>query len=147
MVVDFILLDKIKAFIQSFDHSYSLWKEESIEFKEFIYRYNKRVAEIPVSPSAEGYALMFFLACDEILKNTLFKNGEGDVELSSVRVHETQTGYAEVFRNDQVLIDFTLNDIKFSNGIIEEWTELDWYENLKMKIPFENPDVELNIFP
>ena len=44
MVLDFILLDKVKEFIESFDHSYSLWSREPKEYKKFIYQYNKRVA-------------------------------------------------------------------------------------------------------
>lgn len=59
MVMDFCRLKQVKEFIESFDHSYSLWNRENQEFKDFIYRYNKRVVEIPVSPSAEGYALLF----------------------------------------------------------------------------------------
>lgn len=82
MVMDFGLLHQVKMFIESFDHSYSLWTGESAEFKQFIYAYNRRVAELPVSPSAEGYALLFFYAIDRILKNTTFHNGEGYVQLS-----------------------------------------------------------------
>ncbi|MCF8372955.1 MAG: 6-carboxytetrahydropterin synthase [Bacteroidales bacterium] len=145
MVVDFILLDKIKEFIVGFDHSYSLWDKEEKEFKDFIYKYNKRVAEIPVSPSAEGYALMFFYATEKILENTRFKNGEGEIKLSAVRVHETATGYAEVSEEDRHMMDFTLDDIRFSPGIQEEWKDLGWWQNLKDDKPFENPEVELNL--
>ena len=55
MVMDFCRLDKVKQFIESFDHTYSLWNREPEDFKAFIYQYNRRVAELPVSPSAEGY--------------------------------------------------------------------------------------------
>lgn len=130
MVMDFCRLDKVKLFIESFDHSYSLWNQEPQEFKECIYRYNKRVAEIPVSPSAEGYALMFFYVIDKILQNTSPVNGEGNVRLSSVRVHETATGYAEAFREDLSLAHFKSHDICFSEGITEEWKEQDWWKQL-----------------
>jgi 6-pyruvoyltetrahydropterin/6-carboxytetrahydropterin synthase len=145
MVLDFILLDKVKEFIESFDHSYSLWSREPKEYKKFIYQYNKRVAEIPVSPSAEGYALMFFYAVDMILNNMVFKNGEGDIKLQSVRVHETATGYAEVYDEDRHMMDFTLDDILFSDGIVEDWKAKEWYDHLKNGIQFENPDVDLNL--
>jgi 6-pyruvoyltetrahydropterin/6-carboxytetrahydropterin synthase len=145
MAVDFILLEKIKWFIESFDHAYSLWNKESTEFKSFIYNYNRRIAEIPVSPSAEGYALMFFLACDKILENTTFTNGEGNIRLHSVRVHETTTGYAEVFREDMPLIDFSLNEILFSDGISSEWKDNQWFNQLKNQIPFINKKVDLEI--
>lgn len=117
MVMDFCRLDKVKQFIESFDHTYSLWNQEEEEFKAFIYKYNRRVAEIPISPSAEGYALMFFYALDQILKNTDPINGEGHILLHSVRVHETATGYAEAFREDLKMVDFTLKDIRFSEEI------------------------------
>ncbi|HIX03573.1 MAG TPA: 6-carboxytetrahydropterin synthase [Candidatus Odoribacter faecigallinarum] len=114
MVMDFCRLDKVKQFIESFDHTYSLWNREPEDFKAFIYQYNRRVAELPVSPSAEGYALLFFYAIDHILKGMPPVNGEGHVQLHSVRVHETATGYAEAFREDLEWVDFTMKDIKFS---------------------------------
>ena len=36
MVMDFCRLDRVKQFIESFDHSYSLWNQEPQEFKDFI---------------------------------------------------------------------------------------------------------------
>lgn len=131
MVMDFGLLEKVKEFIESFDHTYSLWQGEDEEMKKFIYTYNRRVVEIPVSPSAEGFALLFLYVLDRILKNTEFKNGEGNVELASVRVHETATGYAEAFREDLSLVNFTVKDIRFSKGIQEEWKETQWWERLR----------------
>lgn len=130
MILDFGLLDKVKEFIGSFDHSYSLWEGESEEYKTFIYTFNRRVAEIPISPSAEGFALLFFYALDQILKTTELKNGEGHVTLSSVRVHETATGYAEAFREDLRWVNFTAANIKFSSGITEEWKDGNWWKQL-----------------
>lgn len=130
MVMDFGLLDKVKMFIESFDHTYSLWAREEEEFKEFVYRYNHRVAELPISPSAEGYALMFLYVIDRILQHTEFKNGEGRVRLSSVRVHETATGYAEAFREDLRLVRFKSADIRFSPGVREEWMSVEWWDKL-----------------
>ncbi len=130
MVMDFGLLHQVKMFIDSFDHSYSLWTGEDAEFKQFIYVYNRRVAELPVSPSAEGYALLFFYAIDRILRNTTFCNGEGHVQLSSVRVHETATGYAEAFRDDMKFITFTGKDLRFSESIRKEWESPDWWDTL-----------------
>lgn len=130
MVMDFVLLDKVKELIDSFDHSYSLWQKEEEDLKQFVYRYNRRVAEIPVSPSAEGYALLFLFLIDKILQRTEHKNGEGNVRLNSVRVHETATGYAEAFREDLSLVDFTLKDICFSEAIQEEWKDDLWWKAL-----------------
>lgn len=130
MVMDFCRLDKVKEFIESFDHTYSLWQKESDELKSFIYQYNRRVAEIPISPSAEGYALLFFYVIDQILKHTERINGEGQVLLHSVRVHETVTGYAEAFREDLHLVHFQTGDIHFSEGVTSEWKSLDWWQQL-----------------
>lgn len=124
MVMDFCRLDKVKEFIESFDHSYSLWQKEDDTFKSFIYQYNKRVAEIPVSPSAEGFALMFFYVIDKIIQNTPPINGEGNTQLHSVRVHETATGYAEAFREDLQMIQFEIKDIHFSKAIDLAWMEM-----------------------
>ena len=145
MVVDFILLDKIKCFIDSLDHSYSLWNKEEQGFKDFIYQYNKRVAEIPVSPSAEGYALMCYYVVDKIMKNTQFSNGEGEIKLLAVRVHETATGYAEASEEDRHMMDFTLEDILLSDGVREEWKDKSWWNNLMKGNPFVNPAVETNL--
>ena len=130
MVMDFSLLDKVKMFIESFDHTYSLWKGEAEELKHFIYKYNRRVAEFPLSPSAEGFALICLYVIDLILKNTRFENGEGNIEVSSVRVHETATGYAEAFREDLQEVHFSVRDIHFSPGITEQWKTADWWEKL-----------------
>lgn len=133
MVMDFCRLDKVKEFIESFDHTYSLWNQEEQELKDFIYHYNNRVAEIPVSPSAEGYALLFFYAIDQILRHTPSINGEGNILLHSVRVHETATGYAEAFREDLSWITFGLDDIQFSAGIISDWKNPDEWNTIKIK--------------
>mgnify|MGYP003486752192 FL=1 len=76
---------------------------------------------MPVSPSAESYSLMFLKFIDHILKNTTFSNGEGNVQVTSVRVHETKTGYAEAFREDMDLIKLDIKKVVFSNEIIKEW--------------------------
>ncbi|MDR0765626.1 MAG: 6-carboxytetrahydropterin synthase [Odoribacteraceae bacterium] len=120
MVMDFVLLDKVKALVDRFDHSYSLWRGEDAGMKAFVYRYNRRVVEMPVSPSAEGYALLFFFLVDKILREAECKNGEGNVQLHSVRVHETVTGYAEAFREDLALVDFTPDDVLFSSAILDD---------------------------
>lgn len=123
MITDFARLDKIKEVIDSFDHSYILWDKEDNEFKKFVYQYNKRVVEIPVSPSAEGFALLFLKVADKIIKDMPRVNGEGNVQVSSVRVHETATGYAEAFREDLEWAKFQISDIKYSSAITEEWSK------------------------
>lgn len=130
MLMDFCRLDKIKEFIESFDHTYAVWQEESEEFKNFINRYNRRVAVLPISPSAEGYALLFLSVIDRLLQQMPRINGEGQIELHSVRVHETASGYAEAFREDLRLVNFRIKDIYFSEGIIESWQSSEWWEKI-----------------
>lgn len=131
MVMDFVLLNNVAEFIHSFDHSYTLWDKEADDVKEAIYRINTRVAEIPVSPSAEGYALLFFFVIDRIISKTRLVNGEGNVKLHAVRVHETQSGYAEASSEDLSLIRFTLDDVKFNDGITKEWKDKTWWNQIR----------------
>jgi len=130
MVMDFVLLNNVAEFIHSFDHSYTLWEKEEDEVKEAIYRINTRVAEIPVSPSAEGYALLFFFVINLIISKTRFVNGEGNVILHAVRVHETLSGYAEASAEDLSLVRFNLKDIKFNDGIKREWKDKVWWDQI-----------------
>ncbi|MCX6236803.1 MAG: 6-carboxytetrahydropterin synthase [Bacteroidia bacterium] len=127
MVMDFVRLNNVAEFIHSFDHSYTLWDKETEDVKEAIYRINTRVAEIPVSPSAEGYALLFFFVIDLIIANISLVNGEGIVKLHAVRVHETLSGYAEASAEDMSLVRFTLADIRFNEGIKKEWKDKTWW--------------------
>ncbi len=148
MVVDFGLLKgTIKDFIDSFDHAYSMWTKESEDFKSFIKKNSERWVEMPVSPSAEMYSLMFFYVIDKIIKNTEFKNGEQDVKLYAVKVHETDTGCAESYRRDLNMLWGTgvkgLEDIKISNAIKSEWKDPEMWDKLIKGVKFENPKVEL----
>lgn len=131
MVMDFGLMKgTIKDFIDGFDHAYSLWSKESEEFKTFMTSNSDRWIEMPVSPSAEAYSLMFFKVIDAIVKATEFNNGEKNVQLHSVRVHETTTGYAESFREDLKWCDFELSDIIISDGIKSEFKDPEMFDKL-----------------
>jgi 6-pyruvoyltetrahydropterin/6-carboxytetrahydropterin synthase len=131
MVMDFGLMKgTIKDLVDSFDHAYSMWTKESNEFKDFIIKNSERYIEMPVSPSAEAYSLMFLYIIDKIIKATEFNNGEKEVEVHSVRVHETTTGYAESFRDDLDWWDFNLEDVIFSDGIKSEWKDPQMYDKL-----------------
>ena len=130
MVMDFVLLNNVAEFIHSFDHSYTLWEKEADEVKDAIYRINTRVAEIPVSPSAEGYALLFYFVINLIISKTMLVNGERNVKLHAVRVHETQSGYAEASAEDLSLVRFMLNDIHFNDGIQSEWKGKAWWNQI-----------------
>ena len=149
MIYDFGLTKgTIKDIVDSFDHAYAMWDKESDEFKSFIKSNSDRYIEMPVSPSAECFALTFLFIIDKILNATEFKNGEGEVKVHSVRVHETETGYAEAFREDLKWFNFKLSDIIFSQAVKDEWKDPLMYDKLMSyhtsksgKKPFENPTV------
>ena len=143
MILDFGLLKgTVKDFISSFDKSYSLWSKESSKFKDFIYSTQARVVEMPVSPSAEMYSLMFTKCLDAIIKNTEFNNGEFSPRVKSVRVHETKSGYAESFMTDETLLEkINLDDIKFTDSIKNSWKDYDMWDQVLNGIKFVNPVV------
>lgn len=116
MVIDFGDLKTIKAFLDRFDHSYHFWTQESDEFKNFHRKYDARNIELPFSPSAENYSIYFLKAIRDIMKQEKFDNKHA--KCVRVRVHETDTGYAEADELDLYLHEYyKLSDIKFSEGI------------------------------
>ena len=116
MVYDFGLLKPtVGKFIDLFDHCWHYWNQEPQEFKDFVQKTNERWIELPFSPSAENYSIFFLKAVTHILKNTKFVNGENKVICTGVRVHETDTGYAESEIEDLKWHDYySFSDIKFS---------------------------------
>ena len=146
MVMDFGLTKgTIKDFISSFDNSYTLWAKEPQEFQDYINKTYTRIVTVPISPSAESYSLMLLAYIDAIIKNTVFANGEQSVEVSSVRVHETLTGYAESFREDLDNFKVDINDIKFTFDIIETWNRKSLQYDLQRNIPWVNDTIEQQI--
>jgi len=150
MIYDFGLTKgTIKDIIDSFDHAYDMWSKESDEFKTFIKNNSDRYVEMPVSPSAECFALTILFLINKILEATKFNNGEGNVKVNSVRVHETDTGYAEAFIDDLKWFNYDLKDIYFSPAIKKEWGNPEMYDKLirfhsesNIAQPFLNPFVE-----
>lgn len=121
MLLDFCKLDIIKELLNSFDHSYCLWEDEDESVKQAMYSINSRVVTMPISPSAEGYALMFYVMINALLQKIDRSNGEGEITLHSVRVHETESGYAEAFEEDLAMATFGYNDVKFTEAITQTW--------------------------
>ncbi len=151
MIMDFGLSKgTIKDFIDGFDHCWQYWDKESQEFKTFIEKNSERWISLPVSPSAEQYSLMFLFVIDAIIRATEFNNGEGNVKLSSVRVHETDTGYAESYIDDLDMITYKLEDIVLSEQVQNEFQDPDLFNKLIMasksgeKI-FVNPKIDQQI--
>ena len=84
----------------------------------------------------------------QVLAATITENGEGDVEVYSVIVHETDTGYAQSFIEDidnLQMGELSLEQIIFSEQVQAEWTDSAMYEKLKQGIKFQNPTVDLQV--
>lgn len=96
---------------------------------------------LPVSPSAEQFSRVFFRLIDAVLENTEMANGEQGVRLHSVIVHETDTGYAQCFRedaNNPRMGVLELGRISFSARVKEEWAMPPMFAKLLAREPFIN---------
>jgi 6-pyruvoyltetrahydropterin/6-carboxytetrahydropterin synthase len=74
--------------------------------------------------------------------HTTTLNGEKEVKLHSIIVHETQTGYAQCFKEDaysKVMGEILLEDIIFSDEVRADWGDSELYEKLKKGEQFVNP--------
>lgn len=142
MVVDFGLLGNFKELVDLFDHTHLLWSKDNEIYKNFIKSINDRWIILPCNPSAEMLASMFFACFAVILGNTKFNNGEGDVRVKSVRVHETDTGYAEADENDYVkYLELYPEEIEVSPSLAK--TEI--YHKFSCEDKFMNPKIELQV--
>jgi 6-pyruvoyltetrahydropterin/6-carboxytetrahydropterin synthase len=135
MVYDFGLLKQgPRTLIDAFDHALAIWSGDDPDYIAACQRFSERWILIPVSPSAEQFSRLFFVMIDRLLDLTEMKNGEADVRLHSVIVHETETGYAQCFREDAVnpkMGLISLDDIEFSAAIRNDWPDPDLLETLK----------------
>ncbi len=149
MVYDFGLLKGvIKDIFDSFDHAICFWQHDDLAYIQACQQFSARWVSLPVSPSAEQFSRIFFFLAQQVLQSTITQNGEGDVEVYSVIVHETDTGYAQSFlediENEQMGI-LRLDQIEFSEQIQAEWLDPQMYEKLKQGLKFHNPAVELQV--
>ena len=149
MVYDFGLMKGIvKDLIDSFDHAITFWDKDDADYVTACKNFSARWIALPVSPSAEQFSRVFFFLVDAVLKHTNMQNGEGDVTIHSVIVHETDTGYAQCFREDIENVqmgELSLADIVFSEQVKVEWAMSDMYDRLKNGDLFDNPTVDLQI--
>ena len=135
MVYDFGLMKvTIKDLIDSFDHAITLWAKDDDEYIEYAKKFSERWIVLPVNPSAEQFSRVFFIIIDRVLNLMEFNNGEKEVKLHSITVHETDTGYAECFREDAYnfkgMGEIKLEDIVFSDRIKEEWNDSRLWDKL-----------------
>ncbi|MDK8754090.1 6-pyruvoyl trahydropterin synthase family protein [Acinetobacter radioresistens] len=149
MVYDFGLLKGvIKDLFDSFDHAICFWQNDDQEYIAACKKFSARWIALPVSPSAEQFSRIFFFLAQQVLNSTVTQNGEGDVEVYSVIVHETDTGYAQSFQEDienRQMGLLQLEQIEFSEQVQQEWADPTMYERLKQGLKFENPRVELQV--
>jgi len=143
MVYDFGLMKQtIKELIEAFDHSITLWSGDDKEYVDSMKRHSVRWVELPVSPSAEQFARVIYLLVERILLCTGMVNGEREVIVQSIIVHETESGYAQAFKKDaysELMGKISLTNIIFSEQIKNEWRNtLLWSDLLEHKL-MENP--------
>lgn len=149
MVYDFGLLKgNIKDIIDSFDHAITFWDKDDPSYIQACKDFSARWVSLPVSPSAEQFSRVIFFWADAILKQTQMQNGEQDVHVHSVIVHETATGYAQCFGDDvtnEQMGKLDLADFEFSEQVKAEWGDPKMYDKLKAGTPFINPSVDLQV--
>ena len=145
MVYDFGLMKQhMKDLIDSFDHAVTLWSGDESAYLEDMKKHSDRWVELPVSPSAEQFSRVIFLMIDALLKLTVSINGEREVRLHSIIVHETDTGYAQGFEEDAyspLMGKIALDEIVFSEAIKAEWKDPRLFEKIKNKKTFTNPKI------
>jgi 6-pyruvoyltetrahydropterin/6-carboxytetrahydropterin synthase len=126
----------INDFFDSFDHAVMVWDKDPRA--KIIDQINPdRHILAPINPTAEMLAKSFFYVAQAIMETGPKLSGEQDARVSSVIVHETDTGYA-VFGEDDVAKDGFANiqfdKWVFSDGVKAEWKNKDWYRNVLTRI-------------
>jgi 6-pyruvoyltetrahydropterin/6-carboxytetrahydropterin synthase len=143
MVYDFGLTKLyIKELIDSFDHAITLWREDDVKYIEAMKTYSNRWVELPVSPSAEQFSRVIYLIVERVLECTDMQNGEREVKLHSIIVHETETGYAQGFRDDahsELMGKIRLEEITFSPQVQSEWSDSKLWSKLLNHTLIKNP--------
>jgi 6-pyruvoyltetrahydropterin/6-carboxytetrahydropterin synthase len=105
-------------------------------------RFSKRWIVLPVSPSAEQFARVIFLMVERVLHLTKMQNGERDVSIQSIIVHETETGYAQAFAEDAHSIKMgliALETIEFSPQVRQEWHDPNLWNHVLEGRPLTTP--------
>lgn len=143
MVYDFGLTKRyIKELIDSFDHAITLWSKDDKNYVDAMKTYSNRWVELPVSPSAEQFSRVIYLMVERVLACTDMQNGEREVTLHSIIVHETDTGYAQGFKEDahsELMGIIKLEDIVFSPQVQSEWSDNKLWDKLLNHTHIKNP--------
>ena len=97
-----LVKEQIGPFIDDFDHSI-ICSDEDKELIKMLPQLNERYMIVPYNPTAEQMARHIYWFC----WNFQLPNGQ-QFPIHSVRVHETETGYAECLPDDDNLfVDYT----------------------------------------
>ncbi len=143
MVYDFGLTKLyIKELIDSFDHAITLWSKDDKKYITNMKTHSNRWVELPVSPSAEQFSRVIYLLVERVLACTDMINGEREVKLHSIIVHETETGYAQGFKEDahnELMGKIALADILFSEQVQSEWSDAKLWDKLLNHTLIKNP--------
>lgn len=133
MVMDFGFVKKyFHPFVDSFDHCHIIWNDKRFDsHNAFFLHNNERWISLPFNSTAEMQAKMFFIYGTWTLRQLKKLNlVHESVLMHSVKVHETDTGYAEFRALDFHSCNFPKVDLKkifFSTSIIES----DWPAEFK----------------
>lgn len=134
MIYDFGLLGgTVREIVDSFDHATLFWDEDTAKFIEFCKENSARWVSVPVNLSVEQMTRVFFLLVDKILQNTEFNNGEKNVRVHSVLIHETKSSYAQCYKEDaysEVFGFIDLSRVVFSDDIKKEWKNREFLDKL-----------------
>jgi 6-pyruvoyltetrahydropterin/6-carboxytetrahydropterin synthase len=131
MVSDFRAVKDVGIgdFFDSFDHAVMLWNKDIRA--PIIEKINPdRHLLVPFNPTAEMMAKSFFFICRAIVESGPKLSGEADARVVRVRVHETDTGYAEFDESDAGADGFPEVDFPswtISRGVQLAWSRRDWY--------------------
>lgn len=149
MVYDFGLLKGgVKDFLDGFDHASLFWDKEASAYVKTMKENSKRWVSLPVSPTAEQLSRVIFVAVQAMLDNTVKTNGDDTARVHSVILHETETGYAQCFRQDAYdaqMGEIALADIAFSPQVKAEWADPKMWDKLLKGVKTVNPTIETQI--
>jgi 6-pyruvoyltetrahydropterin/6-carboxytetrahydropterin synthase len=143
MIYDFGLMKtNMQDLIESFDHSITLWNKDDKGYIAAMKKYSDRWVGLPVNPTAEQFARVIFILVDLLLSRTVFVNGEGRININSVIVHETDSGYAQANSKDaysESLGMINPNNIIFSDAAKEDWGDPELWQKILNNESIVNP--------
>jgi 6-pyruvoyltetrahydropterin/6-carboxytetrahydropterin synthase len=149
MVYDFGLLKgTVKDFLDAFDHASLFWNQEAPAYVKAMKDHSKRWVSLPVSPTAEQLSRVIFVVVQAMLDNTVKTNDDDTARVQSVILHETETGYAQCFRDDAFnagMGPIELKDVVFSAQAKAEWSDPKMWDKLLAGVKFRNPKIAMQV--